>query len=65
VPIDIEVVRDGTVERSWSATTPFERRWLEILDSGVEHTYYRVIVRASRAAYIVSNPIFVRRGEFP
>ena len=65
VPVDIEVVRDGTVERSWSATTPFERRWLEVLEADVEHTYYRMIVRASNAAYIVANPIFVRREKRP
>lgn len=61
-PVDIDVVRNGRLHRRIEGTTPLHERWQETLEAGDEATYYRIIVRAARPAYLVSNPIFVRRS---
>lgn len=60
-PVDIDVVRNGTLHRRIEGTTPLHERWQETLEAGDEAVYYRIIVRAAQPAYLVSNPIFVRR----
>jgi hypothetical protein len=55
------VVRNGVLLRRIEATTPVRRRWREGLADGEPAAYYRVIARARRPAYLVSNPLFVRR----
>jgi len=60
--VDIDVVRNGRLHRRIEGTTPLHERWQETLEAGEEAAYYRIIVHADRPAYLVSNPIFVRRG---
>ena len=57
----VDVVRNGVLLRRIEATTPVRRRWREGLADGEPAAYYRVIARARRPAYLVSNPLFVRR----
>lgn len=60
--VQVDVVRNGALHRRIEATTPLRERFSEGLAQGEDAAYYRVIVRAARPAYLVSNPIFVRRG---
>ena len=62
-PVRIEVIRNGELHRSVDDTTPVRRGWLEALAAGEEAAYFRVIVRAPRPAYLVSNPIFLKRNR--
>ncbi len=62
-PIDVEIIRNGEVHRRVAGATPFEQRWRETLAAGDRSAYYRVVVRATRAAYLVSNPIFIERDR--
>ena len=60
-PLQIDIVRNGEIHRRIEATTPFEGRWRETVEAEEGSAYYRVIVRATRAAYLVSNPVFLQR----
>ena len=60
-PLQVDIVRNGSLHHRLEATTPFEGRWREAVDANEGGVYYRVIVRATRAAYLVSNPIFLQR----
>lgn len=59
--ISVEVVRDGHLIERVEGTTPFAYRLQNTLEAGTQSAYYRVVVRATRAAYLVSNPIFIDR----
>jgi len=61
-PVDVDVVRNGKLHRRIEGTTPLYERWQETLEAGEKAAYYRIIVHADRPAYLVSNPIFVRRS---
>jgi len=61
--VTVEVVRDGQLLRRFEGTTPLRERWTETLPAGLPASYLRIVVRAERPAYLVSNPVFVRRSD--
>jgi len=60
--VEVDVVRNGELYRRFGGATPLRERWSDTLAAGEDAAYYRVIVRGAPPAYLVSNPIFVRRG---
>lgn len=58
----VEVVRNGALLRRFETVTPVHERWRETLDAGERAAYYRIVAYAGRPAYLVSNPVFARRG---
>ena len=61
VPVEIDLIRQGVLHRQFSGTTPVQLQWLETIEPDESSVFFRVMVRGPRPAYIVSNPIFVRR----
>lgn len=61
--VTVEVIRNGETVRTLHGVTPLRERWLETFPDDEWAAYYRVVARAARPAYLVSNPIFVRRAD--
>jgi hypothetical protein len=60
--VTVEVIRNGETVRTLRGVTPLREHWLDTLPADRQAAYYRVIARAARPAYLVSNPVFVRRA---
>jgi hypothetical protein len=65
LPIDVRLIRSGSVVQSLRAETPATVRWVESSLAPETRLYYRVEARGPAGLRLLSNPIFIRTTAEP
>jgi hypothetical protein len=60
-PIRVTLIKNGSIARMWTGTTPLTVDYREIFDG--TPAYYRLDVRGPKTAYLLSNPIMLRGSD--
>jgi hypothetical protein len=65
VPIDVRLIRSGSLVRSLRAETPVALQWIEPSLAAQTRLYYRLEARGPAGLRLLSNPIFIRTSAEP